>query len=116
VALVAALLVPGLGHVALGRRRLGAAFFAIVAATWGMGLVLGGRLPEAHSGAPLSYIGLAAGWGTGLLSLAARAAGLGQGDLRGATLEYGTTFLLCASVMNLLLVLDAFERARGRKP
>jgi hypothetical protein len=29
--------------------------------------------------------------------------------------EYGTTFLLTAGLMNLLLILDAWDVARGRK-
>lgn len=116
VTLVAALLVPGAGHALLGRRRLAAAFFALVTLTWGVGLLAGGRLPEPQPGSPLSTIGFAAGWGTGLLSVASRLAGLGRGDLTGATLEYGTAYLLCASVMNMLLVLDAAERALGRTP
>lgn len=115
-ALAAALLVPGMGHAALGRRRLGAAFFGIVTATWGMGVLLGGRLPEARAEAPLTLVGAAAGWGSGLLALAARLAGRDRVDPLGPVVEYGTTYLLCAAVMNLLLILDTWERARGRKP
>ncbi len=115
LALVAALLVPGAGHATLGRVRLGTAFFAIVAITWSVGIATGGHLPEIQPGAPLTYVGFAAGWGTGLLSLASRLAGWGAGDLKGPTLEYGTTYLMCASVMNMLLVLDTWERARGMR-
>jgi hypothetical protein len=114
-ALVAALLVPGLGHLVLGKRRLAAAFFAIVTVTWGVGLALKGHLPEPSIGAPLTLVGAAAGWGAGLLSLAARLLELDRGDLLGPLLEYGTAYLLCAAVMNLLLVLDVWERARGHK-
>lgn len=114
-ALVAALAVPGLGHALLGRRRLAAAFFAIVALTWGAGAALGGHLPEPNPESPTTYLGAAAGWGAGLLSLAARLAGWDRGDLRGPTLEYGTTYLLVAAVMNLLLVLDVWERTRSPK-
>ena len=32
-----------------------------------------------------------------------------------ATYEYGRTFLLVAAIMQLLLVLDVFERASGRR-
>jgi hypothetical protein len=33
-----------------------------------------------------------------------------------ATYEYGNTFLIVAGLLNLLVVLDAFDRARGRRP
>jgi len=33
----------------------------------------------------------------------------------GAGFEYGTAFLLTAGLMNLLLVMDAWDIARGRK-
>lgn len=52
---------------------------------------------------------------TGLLNLFARAAGLGAGDLRSATYEHGTTFLLSAGLMNLLLILDVWDILCGRK-
>ncbi len=53
---------------------------------------------------------------TGLLDVAARALGLGAGDVRPPTYEYGTTYLLTAGLMNALLVLDAIDVALGRKP
>ena len=36
-------------------------------------------------------------------------------DIRSITFEYGTTFTLTAGLMNLLLVLDCFDIAEGRK-
>ena len=36
-------------------------------------------------------------------------------NLSSATCEYGRTFLLVAAIMQILLVLDAFERASGRR-
>ena len=42
--------------------------------------------------------------------------GLGYaGDITGPGYEYGTAFLLGAGLMNLLLVLDAWDVATGRK-
>ena len=63
--------------------------------------------------------------GTGLAALGALGRGfpylvldhvLGyQGDPMSAAYEYGTAFLITASLMNLLLVLDAWDIARGLK-
>ena len=36
-------------------------------------------------------------------------------NLTAATCEYGRTYLLIAAIMQLLLVLDVFERASGRR-
>jgi hypothetical protein len=36
-------------------------------------------------------------------------------NLSAATYEYGRTYLLVAAIMQLLLVLDVFERASGRR-
>ena len=42
--------------------------------------------------------------------------GLGPpGDITSLTYEYGTAFTLTAGLMNLLLVLDSFDIAEGRK-
>ena len=38
-----------------------------------------------------------------------------QGNVMGAGYEYGTAFLLTAGLMNLLLVLDAWDIVRGKK-
>ena len=38
-----------------------------------------------------------------------------QGDVISAGYEYGTAFLLTAGLMNLLLVLDAWDIALGKK-
>ena len=41
--------------------------------------------------------------------------GLGGGDVRAVTYEYGNTFLLVAGLLNYLAMLDAFDIAVGRK-
>jgi hypothetical protein len=107
-----ALAVPGLGHALLGRPRRGAAFLVIVTIAFGVGLVLDGRLPVVDRAKPLSFLAAVTTTATGFLNAAARAAGWGSGDIRSATFEYGTTYLLSAGLMNLLLVLDAVDRAR----
>jgi hypothetical protein len=62
------------------------------------------------------------GWrarGTALFAVvsATAAAGLAHEprNLSAATCEYGRTYLLVAGIMQLLLVLDVFERASGRR-
>ena len=112
VVLAAALLLPGLGQVALGRRRRGAAFAAIVALTFFLGLALGGTLPRPAPGEPLSWLGTAAVGATGIVGAGAWALGLGR-SAAGATNEAGTSFFLTAGIMSALLLLDVLERWRS---
>jgi len=40
---------------------------------------------------------------------------VGAGGVRAVTYEYGNAFLIVAGLLNLLVVIDAFDVARGRK-
>jgi hypothetical protein len=53
--------------------------------------------------------------GVGLPWLAARLAGAGTGTVTAVTYEYGNCFLIVAGLLNFLVILDAFDVARGRK-
>ena len=108
-------LVPGLGHVLLGRRLRAAVFFVVIVVGFLVGLLLDGELITPHAGDPLSYLATIAGVGNGLLFFIARGVGLGQGVVTAAAYEFGNTFLLTAGMMNLLLVLDTHDIATGKK-
>jgi len=108
-------LVPGLGHLVLGRRQRGLVFFVVVVTAFLLGLVLEGELMMPRPGEPLSYLAALASLGNGLLFFIARAMGFGHGVVTSASFEYGTTFLLTAGMMNLLLVLDTRDVAVGKK-
>lgn len=98
--------------MALGRRRRGAAFVLIVAATFALGLLLGGTLPRPAADEPFSWLGSAAVGATGLLGAASWWLDLGRSG-PGTSNEAGTAFFLTAGIMSLLLILDAMERARS---
>lgn len=115
VLMALAWLVPGLGHVVLGRRLRGLIFSVVVGVAFVVGLVLDGELMVPRSGEPLSYLAAIASLGNGALFFLVRAFGLGQGLVTAASYEYGTTFLLTAGMMNLLLVLDTHDLAVGKK-
>ena len=53
--------------------------------------------------------------GIGATYFAGSALGLGAGDVRAVTYEYGNAFLIVAGLLNLLVVIDAYDVARGRK-
>jgi Family of unknown function (DUF6677) len=107
---------PGLGHYYLGRRRTAVAFALIVAACFALGLSFEGRLYTIEAGQPLTILATFAVSGAGLLNVAARIfSGNPGGTVLAPTYEYGCAFLLTAGLMNLLLMLDAWDIATGRK-
>ena len=115
-AMLLAWLIPGLGHYYLGRRRSAIAFAAIVTLTFLAGLSFQGRLYTIEAGQPLTILATFAVCGTGLLNIAARLFSENPtGMILSVTYEYGCAYLLTAGLMNLLLVLDAYDLATGRK-
>ena len=109
-------LVPGLGHWYLGRRRVAPAFALIVTVAFLLGLSFDGRLYTVEAGQPLTILATFAVYGAGLLNVAARFLSESPGGtILSPTYEYGCAYLLTAGLMNLLLVLDAYDIASGRK-
>lgn len=109
-------LVPGSGHFYLGRRARGVAYLAIITSMFLIGLAIDGGLYtfKLHGLPMLRLFASVGSMGSGLLY--ASAIGLGiEGSVASATFEYGRTFTLTAGLMNLLLVLDCFDIAQGRK-
>jgi hypothetical protein len=117
VAAALAWLFPGLGHFLLGRRGSAALYALIVTVTFLLGLSFEGRLYSPEPGQPLTILATFAVYGAGLLNLAARLLSSNpSGTILSATYEYGCAFLLTAGLMNLLLMLDTYDIAVGRKP
>jgi hypothetical protein len=107
---------PGLGHFYLGRRRVAVLYALIVTITFLVGLSFEGRLYSVEPGQPLTILATFAVYGAGLLNLAGRAlAESPGGDVLAVTYEYGCAYLLTAGLMNLLLMLDAWDIGIGRK-
>jgi hypothetical protein len=78
---------------------------------------LQGRLYSIENGQPLTILATFAVYGAGLLNIAARVLSESSvGTILAPTYEYGCAYLLTAGLMNLLLILDAHDIARGRKP
>ena len=116
VSMLLALAVPGAGHVYLGRRARGAAFFCVVAFMFLVGVAVEGglyTLTESHGGL-LRVLASLGSMGSGSLYVIGRLAGV-SGSVTSTTFEYGTTFTLTAGLMNLLLVLDCYDIGRKRK-
>ena len=112
---VSAWLVPGAGHLYLGRRQKAVVFFVALLTMFGLGLLLEGRIFPFELSEPLVALAAVADIGIGLPWMAARLAGAGGGTVIAITYEYGNTFLIVAGLLNFLVVLDAFDIAMGRK-
>lgn len=115
-AMVFAYLVPGAGHLYLRRTARAVAFFIIVVLMFAIGLAVDGDLyMVGHTGGSLLKLLAALGsMGSGALYFIAVAMGM-HGDVTSITYEHGTAFTITAGLMNLLLVLDAFDIAEERK-
>ncbi len=115
VTCVLAWAVPGLGHMAAGRIGRGVVFGLIVMALFVGGIGLHGKVYRPEADEPLTYLAAAGAAGVGLPYVVAHAMGFGFGDIRTQTYEYGNTFTLVAGLLNLLIVLDAYDVASGRR-
>ena len=106
---------PGAGHLWLGRRTKGLVFLVALPLMFAIGLAIHGRLFPFEMSEPLVGLGALADVGIGLTYFIAAALGYGGGHVRSVTYEYGNTFLIVAGLLNLLVVIDAYDVALGRK-
>jgi hypothetical protein len=111
---LAAWALPGVGHLWLGRRK-GLVFLIALPLMFAIGVAIKGRLFPFDLSEPLVGLAALADFGIGLTYFAATALGLGGGEVRAVTYEYGNAFLIVAGLLNLLVVVDAYDIAQGRK-
>lgn len=111
----AAWALPGAGHLWLGRRQKGLVFLVTLPLMFLCGLWLEGRLFPFELTEPLVALAAFADVGLGIPYLVAKAMGAGTGRVIAQTFEYGNAFLIVAGLLNMLVVLDAFDVAQGRK-
>lgn len=114
LACVLAWLIPGGGHFFLRCRRRGLVFSAVILLLFTLGLRMNGQLFDLTFGF-FDILKFFAGISTGLLYLAVKTAGLGAGKITTYGYEYGNTFLYTAGLLNMLVIVDAFDIAQGRK-
>ena len=112
---VASWAIPGAGHLWLGRRNKGLVFLVALPLMFAIGLALRGRIFPFDLADPLVALAALADFGIGLTYFIAAALGYGAGDVRAVTYEYGNAFLIVAGLLNVLVVIDAYDVALGRK-
>jgi len=134
-------LVPGAGHFALGARRRAVVFFAVIVFTIGIGLACDGNLAvvDAQRAPVLSGLQLVGNVALGPVEPLIRYALYGrlvyqhpgegspvpsakkraidvrtQRSFRAFSI-YGTAYLMAAGLMNMLLIMDAWDIGIGRR-
>ena len=114
-ACVAGALVPGLGHALLNKWARAIVFFGSICAMFALGLRLNARLFNPDFSDLFSILKFLADAGTGLLYWISWLRGLGAGDPAAYTYDFGNIFVYVAGLLNMLVVVDAFDIAMGRK-
>lgn len=112
---LAAWAVPGAGHLWLGRRFKGVSFLIAIPLMFAIGLAIDGQLFSFTLSDLLVGLAALAHLGIGLPYVIASALGYGVGDVRAVGYEYGNAFLIVAGLLNLLVVVDVYDIALGRK-
>jgi hypothetical protein len=133
-AVLAGWLVPGLGHVVLGRARRGLFFGLLLWASFGFGMAHEARVSLRDEKQPLlTGLQIVANLGMGPVDLVTRLVVYGEvaysmkgGDNAVERVEtfrarersplsiYGTAYVWTAGLMNLLLLFDLWDIGRGR--
>ncbi len=110
-------LVPGAGHLYLKRRGSGLVFLGAIVALFVLGLGMDARLePHWALDDPLSFLRSLAQMAMGLPYFLARMLGFEAGRVTSIVHEYGNTFTEVGGLLNVLVILDAYDVAVGRKP
>ena len=112
---LAAWAIPGVGHLWLGKRSKGIIFLVALPLMFAIGLALQGRLFPFDLSEWLVCLAAVADVGIGIPYFIASALGYGGGEVRAVTYEYANAFLIVAGLLNLLVVIDAYDVAVGRK-
>jgi uncharacterized protein DUF6677 len=112
---LAAWVIPGAGHLWMGRRQKGLVFLLALPAMFFIGLLLHGRVFPFEFSEPLVALAAIANVCAGAPWMIARLLDAGGGTVTAATYEYGNCFLIVSGLLNVLVILDAYDIGMGRK-
>lgn len=112
---VAAWLIPGCGHLMLGRKGRALILFASIIAMFLLGIAMQGEFFAMRSTSYLQRLGFLGEMCVGAAMPAAMFFGYAGGDQYFVSSDYGTAFLVAAGMLNVLTVLDAYDITQGRK-
>jgi len=115
IACASGYLIPGLGHAMLRKWDRAIVFFGCIFLMFVIGLNLDGRLYNPEFGDLFSILKFIADAGSGLLYWIPWMQGLGIGDPTAYTYDYANVFIYVAGLLNMLVLVDVFDIAMGRK-
>jgi uncharacterized membrane protein YhaH (DUF805 family) len=115
VAVLGGLLFPGLGHLLLGKWIRALLFAFAILSLFYLGLVVEGRLHDLDLTEFITTLFFFADISNGLPYVFARNWGYGAGNAHNPSFDYGNTFLAVSGLLNLLVTLNAYDIAIGRK-
>lgn len=114
-ALLLGWLVPGAGHLLLGKWVRALLLFVAIVGMYLIGLGLVGKIYTPNTGEVLDMLGFVGQLGMGLLYLLARTLGWGASSATTTLNDYGTKYLVACGLLNLIAAVDAHSLANGRK-
>jgi hypothetical protein len=112
---VAGVLIPGLGHALFRKWDRALVFFGCILLMIAAGLHLDGRLFAPDFSDLFTSLKFLADAGAGLFYWIPWLHGAGKGDLTAYTYDYANVFIYVAGLLNMLVVVDVFDIAMGRK-
>jgi len=115
LACIAGYFIPGLGHAVLRKWDRAVVFFGSITIMLALGIQLQGRLFNPEFGDFFSTIKFIAEAGSGLLYWVPWLRGMGAGDPTAYTYDYANVFIYVAGLLNMLVIVDIFDIALGRK-
>jgi hypothetical protein len=115
IVLLAGWLIPGAGHVVLGKWVRGVLLFAAIVTLFAIGIALGGKVYNPGTGDVLDILGFIAQLGSGLLDGLAHLMGWGAAPVVTTVADYGSKAMLIAGLLNIVAAVDAHSLANGRK-
>jgi hypothetical protein len=115
IACVAGALVPGLGHALFRKWDRAVVFFGCILIMLSLGVHLDGRLFDPDFSDLFTTLKFIADAGAGLFYWVPWLQGIGKGELTAYTYDYANVFIYVAGLLNMLVVVDVFDIAMGRK-
>jgi hypothetical protein len=113
--LIAGWLIPGLGHLILGKWIRALLLFLSIVGMFLIGLAMQGKIYPPSTGDILDMLGFAGQLGLGLLCGLAHAFGWGAASSVNTLADYGTKFIVVGGLLNYIAAVDAHSLANGRK-
>ena len=113
--LIAGWLIPGLGHLILGKWIRALLLFVSIVSMFAIGLAMQGKIYSPSTGDILDILGFAGQLGLGLLCGLAHWFSWGAASSVNTLADYGTKFIVVGGLLNYIAAVDAHSLANGRK-